>query len=59
LPESTGQNDENYFLEIAIFDRKELSKQAEIPPSCGKGQGLHMEEKSGKKIQPFFLAIFF
>jgi hypothetical protein len=33
-----------------------LSKQAEIPSSCGKGQGLHMEQKSGKKIQPFFLA---
>jgi hypothetical protein len=30
-----------------------LSKQAEIPSSCGKGQGLHMEQKSGKKIQPF------
>jgi hypothetical protein len=36
-----------------------LSKQAEIPSSCGKGKGLNMEQKSGKKIQPFFLAIFF
>jgi hypothetical protein len=35
-----------------------LSKQAEIPSSCGKGQGLHMEQKSEKKIQPFFLANF-
>jgi hypothetical protein len=34
-----------------------LSKQAEIPFICGKGQGQHMEKKSGKK-QPFLLAIF-
>jgi hypothetical protein len=36
-----------------------LSKQAEIPSSCGKGQGLHMEQKSGKKIQPVFFGEFF
>jgi hypothetical protein len=35
-----------------------LDKQAEIPSSCGKGQGLHMEQKSGKKIQPFFWQFF-
>jgi hypothetical protein len=39
LPESTGPNDENYFLEIAIFDGKILSKQAEIPSSCTKMTG--------------------
>jgi hypothetical protein len=44
LPESTGPNDKNYLLEIAIFDGKILSKQAEIPSSCGKGQGQHMEK---------------
>jgi hypothetical protein len=36
-----------------------LSKQAEIPSSCGKGQGLHIEQKSGKQIQPFFFGEFF
>jgi hypothetical protein len=35
-----------------------LPKQAEIPSSCGKGQGLNMEQKSGKKIQPFLLQFF-
>jgi hypothetical protein len=35
-----------------------LSKQAEIPSSCGKGQGLHMEQKSGNKIQLFFWQFF-
>jgi hypothetical protein len=39
LPESTGQNDENYFLQIAILDSKKFSKQAEVTASCGKGQG--------------------
>jgi hypothetical protein len=38
---------------------KKFSKQAEIPSSCGKGQGLNMEQKSGKKIQPFFSGNFF
>jgi hypothetical protein len=38
---------------------KKLSKQAEIPSSCGKGQWPHMEQKSEKKIQPFFWQFFF
>jgi hypothetical protein len=41
-----------------IFDGKVLSKQAEIPSSCGKGQGQHMEKKSGKKISCFFIIFF-
>jgi hypothetical protein len=36
-----------------------LSKQGEIPSSCGKGQGQHMEKKSGKKISRVWGAIFF
>jgi hypothetical protein len=32
-------------------------KQDEIPSSCGKGQGQHMEKKIRKKISRF-LAIF-
>jgi hypothetical protein len=35
-----------------------LSKQVEIPSSCGKGQGQHMEKKSGKKICCYWGAIF-
>jgi hypothetical protein len=31
-----------------------LPKQAKIPSSCGKGQGQHMEKKSGRQNQPFF-----
>jgi hypothetical protein len=37
-----------------IFKGKLLSKQAEIISDCGKGQGQHMEKKSGKKISHFF-----
>jgi hypothetical protein len=59
LPESTGPNDKNNFLKIAFFEGKILSKQADIPSSCGKRQGQHMEKKSGKKIQPVLLAISF
>jgi hypothetical protein len=36
-----------------------LSKQAEIPSSCGKGQGLHMDQKSGKKKFSLFFGNFF
>jgi hypothetical protein len=57
LPESTGANDKNHFLLIAIFNGKVPPKQDEISSKCGKGQGQHMEKKSGK-ILPF-LAIFF
>jgi hypothetical protein len=37
-----------------IFDGKILSKQAEIPSSCRKGQGQHMGKKSGKKLAFFW-----
>jgi hypothetical protein len=36
-----------------------LSKQVEIPSSCGKGQGHHMEKKSGKKNLLFLGGNFF
>jgi hypothetical protein len=53
LPESTGPNDENYFLYIAIFDGKILSKQAEILSCCAKGQWQQMEKNQGKKSAVF------
>jgi truncated hemoglobin YjbI len=54
LPESTGPNDESYLLQIAIFYGKVLPKQAEIPSSCGKGQGQHVKKKSAVFLRNFF-----